>query len=211
MIVSMKDGARLFGISIMTCCAVTVCNLFLNYYLDLTAVAGLIGDSYAKMFYDAQVMTAKVVCGVAGGCLAATTVVMLVFYIKHYIGELSAFCGAVSAGAGAGAGLAWLRGGRYEMIAHTVVNAVAVTSGIICDGAKASCAAKIASAVDAGLLGLAMYEDGNQFFGGDGIVKRGVENTIRAVGQLARVGMEQTDREIIQLMLDPVSEEQETR
>ena len=85
MIVSMKDGARLFGISIMTCCAVTVCNLFLNYYLDLTAVAGLIGDSYAKMFYDAQVMTAKVVCGVAGGCLAATTVVMLVFYIKHYI------------------------------------------------------------------------------------------------------------------------------
>ena len=132
-------------------------------------------------------------------------------HLKTGIGRLSAYCGAVSAGAGAGAGLAWLRGGRYEMIAHTVVNAVAVTSGIICDGAKASCAAKIASAVDAGLLGLAMYEDGNQFFGGDGIVKRGVENTIRAVGQLARVGMEQTDREIIQLMLDPVSEEQETR
>ena len=132
-------------------------------------------------------------------------------HLKTGIGRLSAYCGAVSAGAGAGAGLAWLKGGRYEMIAHTVVNAVAVTSGIICDGAKASCAAKIASAVDAGLLGLAMYEDGNQFFGGDGIVKRGVENTIRAVGQLARVGMEQTDREIIQLMLDPVSEEQETR
>ena len=91
MIVSMKDGSRLFGISIMTCCAVTVCNLFLNYYLDLTAVAGLIGDSYAKMFYDAQVMTAKVVCGVAGGCLAATTVVMLVFYIKHYIDSHSGY------------------------------------------------------------------------------------------------------------------------
>lgn len=97
MIVSMKDGARLFGISIMTCCAVTVCNLFLNYYLDLTAVAGLIGDSYAKMFYDAQVMTAKVVCGVAGGCLAATTVVMLVFYIKHYIDSHSRELGIVKA------------------------------------------------------------------------------------------------------------------
>ena len=88
------------------------------------------------------------------------------------------------------------------MIAHTVVNAVAVTSGIICDGAKASCAAKIASAVDAGLLGLAMYENGNQFFGGDGIVKKGVENTIATVARLARVGMEQTDKEIIHLMME---------
>ena len=74
--------------------------------------------------------------------------------------------------------------------------------GIICDGAKASCAAKIAAAVDAGLLGLAMYEDGNQFFGGDGIVKCGVENTIAAVGRLARFGMEQTDKEIIELMME---------
>ncbi|MBR6118875.1 MAG: serine dehydratase subunit alpha family protein [Oscillospiraceae bacterium] len=123
-------------------------------------------------------------------------------HLKTGIGRLSAYCGAVSAGAGAGAGVAWLKGGRFEMIAHTVVNAVAVTSGIICDGAKASCAAKIAAAVDAGLLGLAMYEDGNQFFGGDGIVKKGVENTIATVGKLARLGMEQTDREIIQLMME---------
>ena len=123
-------------------------------------------------------------------------------HLKTGIGRLSAYCGAVSAGAGAGAGLAWLKGGRFEMIAHTVVNAVAVTSGIICDGAKASCAAKIAAAVDAGLLGLAMYEDGNQFFGGDGIVKKGVENTIATVGRLARFGMEQTDKEIIQLMME---------
>jgi L-cysteine desulfidase len=123
-------------------------------------------------------------------------------HLKTGIGRLSAYCGAVSAGCGAGAGLAWLRGGRFEMIAHTVVNAVAVTSGIICDGAKASCAAKIAAAVDAGLLGLAMYEDGNQFFGGDGIVKKGVENTIATVGRLARFGMEQTDKEIIQLMME---------
>ena len=123
-------------------------------------------------------------------------------HLKTGIGRLSAYCGAVSAGAGAGAGIAWLKGGRFQMIAHTVVNAVAVTSGIICDGAKASCAAKIAAAVDAGLLGLAMYEDGNQFFGGDGIVKKGVENTIATVGKLARLGMEQTDREIIELMME---------
>ncbi len=123
-------------------------------------------------------------------------------HLKTGIGRLSAYCGAVSAGAGSGAGIAFLKGGRFEMIAHTVVNAVAVTSGIICDGAKASCAAKIAAAVDAGLLGLAMYEDGNQFFGGDGIVKKGVENTIATVGKLARLGMEQTDKEIIQLMME---------
>ena len=92
--------------------------------------------------------------------------------------------------------------GGYEAIAHTVVNAVAVDSGIICDGAKASCAAKIATAVEAGLLGMAMYEDGNQFFGGDGIVKKGVENTIRNVGYLARRGMEQADKEIIRIMME---------
>ena len=123
-------------------------------------------------------------------------------HLKTGIGRLSAYCGAVSAGVGAGAGIAYLKGGRFEMIAHTIVNAVAVTSGIVCDGAKASCAAKIASAVDAGLLGLAMYEDGNQFFGGDGIVKKGVENTIATVGKLARFGMEQTDKEIIRLMME---------
>ncbi|MBR4700567.1 MAG: serine dehydratase subunit alpha family protein [Oscillospiraceae bacterium] len=127
---------------------------------------------------------------------------LITTHLKTGIGRLSAYCGAVSAGVGAGAGLGYLKGGRFEMIAHTVVNAVAVTSGIICDGAKASCAAKIAAAVDAGLLGLAMYEDGNQFFGGDGIVKTGVENTIAAVGRLARCGMEQTDKEIIELMME---------
>ncbi len=123
-------------------------------------------------------------------------------HLKTGIGRLSAYCGAVSAGVGAGAGLAYLKGGRFEMIAHTIVNAVAVTSGIVCDGAKASCAAKIAAAVDAGLLGLAMYESGNQFFGGDGIVKKGVENTIASVGRLARQGMAETDREIIELMME---------
>ena len=127
---------------------------------------------------------------------------LITTHLKTGIGRLSAYCGAVSAGVGAGAGIAYLKGGRFEMIAHTVVNAVAVTSGIICDGAKASCAAKIAAAVDAGLLGLAMYEDGNQFFGGDGIVKKGVEHTIETVGKLASRGMQKTDEEIIRLMME---------
>lgn len=127
---------------------------------------------------------------------------LITIHLKTGIGRLSAYCGAVSAGCGAGAGLAWLEGGRFREIAHTVVNAVAVTSGIVCDGAKASCAAKIAAAVDAGLLGLQMFRDGNQFFGGDGIVKKGVENTIANVGRLARRGMQETDKEIIRLMIE---------
>jgi L-cysteine desulfidase len=127
---------------------------------------------------------------------------LITIHLKTGIGRLSAYCGAVSAGCGAGAGVAYLQGGRFREIAHTVVNAVAVTSGIICDGAKASCAAKIAAAVDAGLLGLAMFRNGNQFYGGDGIVKKGVENTIANVGRLARRGMEQTDKEIIRLMME---------
>jgi L-cysteine desulfidase len=127
---------------------------------------------------------------------------LITIHLKTGIGRLSAYCGAVSAGCGAGAGIAWLQGGRLREIAHTVVNAVAVTSGIVCDGAKASCAAKIAAAVDAGLLGLSMFRDGNQFYGGDGIVKKGVENTIANVGRLARDGMRETDREILRLMLE---------
>lgn len=122
-------------------------------------------------------------------------------HLKTGIGRLSAYCGAVSAGCGAGAGLAYLQGGGYEAVAHTVVNSVAINSGIVCDGAKASCAAKIASAVDAGILGLSMYNEGDQFFGGDGFVKTGVEKTIRVVGRLARFGMKETDEEIIRLMM----------
>jgi L-cysteine desulfidase len=127
---------------------------------------------------------------------------LITIHLKTGIGRLSAYCGAVSAGCGAGAGVAWLQGGRFREIAHTVVNAVAVTSGIVCDGAKASCAAKIAAAVDAGMLGLQMFRSGNQFYGGDGIVKKGVENTIANVGRLARNGMRETDKEIIRLMLE---------
>ena len=133
---------------------------------------------------------------------ALTAANLVTTHLKTGIGRLSAYCGAVSAGCGAAAGIAWLQGGRFHKIAHVIVNAVAVTSGIVCDGAKASCAAKIAAAVDAGLLALGMYRDGNQFYGGDGIVKKGVENTIANVGRLARFGMEQTDKEIIALMMD---------
>ena len=149
-----------------------------------------------------------IVCARATGrsheeLLRALAVANLVtIHLKTGIGRLSAYCGAVSAGCCAAAGLAYLQGGDYDTVAHTVVNTVAMDSGIICDGAKASCAAKIAAAVDAGLLGLAMYRSGNQFFGGDGIVKKGVENTIANVGRLARLGMAQTDKQIIQLMME---------
>lgn len=122
-------------------------------------------------------------------------------YQKLRIGRLSAYCGAVSAGAGAGAGITYLLGGDYDHICHTIVNALAITSGIICDGAKPSCAAKIASAVDAGILGGEMYRAGKQFYHGEGIVARNIEETIACVGQLAKEGMKETDEEIIQLMI----------
>ena len=120
---------------------------------------------------------------------------------KTGIGRLSAYCGAVNAGAGAGAGIAYLCGGGYKEVIHTVVNALAVVSGIVCDGAKASCAAKIASAVDAGILGYNMYIRGQQFLGGDGIVTKGVERTIENVGRLGKEGMRETNEEIIKIMI----------
>ena len=126
----------------------------------------------------------------------------VVIHLKTGIGTLSAYCGAVSAGCGSGAGIAYLYGGDYEVIAHTIVNSLAIVSGIICDGAKASCAAKISAAVDAGIMGYEMYIQGQQFYGGDGIVTHGVENTIRNVGQLAKEGMCETDKEIIRIMVE---------
>ena len=126
---------------------------------------------------------------------------LVTIHLKTGIGPLSAYCGAISAGCGAGAGVTYLRGGKFREIAHTIVNAVAINSGVICDGAKSSCAAKIASAVEAGLLGMQMFEYGTQFYGGEGIVTKGVENTIRNVGRLARQGMAGTDKEIIDIMI----------
>ena len=126
---------------------------------------------------------------------------LVTIHLKTGIGPLSAYCGATSAGCGAAAGVTYLYGGRYREIAHTVVNALAINSGVICDGAKASCAAKIASAVEAGLLGMEMFRQGSQFMSGDGIVTKGVENTIRNVSQVASEGMRKTDTEIIKIML----------
>jgi len=126
---------------------------------------------------------------------------LVTIHQKTGIGRLSAYCGAICAGAGSGAGIAYLYGGNYEEISHTIVNALSIVSGIVCDGAKASCAAKIAAGVDAGILGYYMYKNGQQFRDGDGIVKKGVEATISNVGKLAKEGMKETDKEIIKIMI----------
>ena len=131
--------------------------------------------------------------------LAVSNLVTL--HLKSGIGPLSAYCGAISAGCGAAAGITYLLGGKFREVAHTVVNAIAINSGVICDGAKASCAAKIASAVEAGILGMEMFRQGSQFLGGDGIVSKGVESTIHNVSRLASEGMRKTDTEIIKIML----------
>lgn len=126
---------------------------------------------------------------------------LITIHQKTGIGCLSAYCGAISAGCGCGCGIAYLKGGKYYEIAHTLVNAIAILSGTICDGAKSSCAAKIAMAVEAGILGYEMMASGHQFYGGDGIITKGVENTIKNVSRLAQRGMSETDREIIKIML----------
>lgn len=127
---------------------------------------------------------------------------LVTIHQKSGIGRLSAFCGAVCAGCGAGAGIAYLEGGGYDAVAHTLVNALAVISGMVCDGAKASCAAKIATAVEAGILGYRMYTQHQEFFSGDGIVVKGVDNTIRNIGRLAKNGMRETETEILNMMLE---------
>lgn len=127
---------------------------------------------------------------------------LVTLHEKEGIGRLSAYCGAVSAGAGAGAGIAWIVTKDYKTVIHTIVNALAITSGIVCDGAKASCAAKISATVDAGILGFEMYQNGQQFYGGDGLVKKGVENTIQSISRLGRIGMKETDKEIISMMIE---------
>ncbi len=126
---------------------------------------------------------------------------LITIHQKTGIGTLSAYCGVISAGVGAGTGICYLKGGKFREISHTLVNAVAILSGTICDGAKPSCAAKIAMAVEAGIMGYEMWRSGNQFHSGDGIVTKGVENTIKNVGRLAKEGMSDTDREIIEIML----------
>ncbi len=147
-------------------------------------------------------------CGVSEQLLYRALAVsnLVTIHLKSGIGSLSAYCGATSAGAGAGAGICYLYGGHYKEISHTIVNTLAINSGMLCDGAKASCAAKIASAVEAGLLGMQMYMHDSEFYNGDGIVLKGVENTIRAVSTIAREGMRSTDTEIIRVMMGSSAE-----
>lgn len=126
---------------------------------------------------------------------------LVTIHQKSGIGRLSAFCGAVSAGVGSGAGIAYLETKDFTTVAHTIVNALGIVSGMVCDGAKASCAAKIQAAVDAGILGYHMYLSHQEFKDGDGLIVKGVENTIQNISTLAKEGMKQTDKEIIRMMI----------
>lgn len=125
---------------------------------------------------------------------------LLTVHQKTNLGRLSAFCGAVNAACAAAAAIAYLDGMGLDGVAHTLVNSLAVVSGMVCDGAKASCAAKISLALEAGLMGYEMYKAGHEFYDGDGIVKKGVENTLDMVARLGRLGMRETDREILRIM-----------
>ena len=125
---------------------------------------------------------------------------LITMHLKYGIGKLSAYCGVVSAGVGAACGICYLEGGDLYAVSHTLVNGIAMISGTVCDGAKPSCAAKIANALEAGYLGYEMYKNGQQFKDGEGIVTKGVENTIRNISLLAKEGMKETDKEIIEIM-----------
>jgi len=132
---------------------------------------------------------------------ALTVANLVTIHQKTSIGRLSAFCGAVSAGAGAGAGIAYLQGADLEGISHTVANAIATTGGIVCDGAKASCASKIATAVEAGILGYNMHSRNQDFQPEDGLVGETPEETIANIGRLGKQGMKYTNEEIIKIMV----------
>ena len=125
---------------------------------------------------------------------------LVAIHTKSYIGALSAFCGVVCAACGAGAAICWMRGGTREQIGATIVNTLGNVGGIVCDGAKASCAAKISAAVDAAILGCDMALEGRGFRAGEGVVQDTVEETIAAMGYVGRVGMKDTDVEILKIM-----------
>ena len=135
-------------------------------------------------------------------CLAVSNLVSI--YIKHYIGSLSAFCGAVSASCGAGAGITYMARGGFAGVARTITNTLANVGGIVCDGAKPSCAAKIASSVHAALLAHYMSMNDDEFRGGEGFVEDDVEETIKNMGYIGKIGMKETDREILNVMIDRV-------
>lgn len=127
---------------------------------------------------------------------------LLGLHQKAGIGRLSAYCGAVSAACASGAGISYLLGEDDDFIKHEIVNCLAITSGIVCDGAKPSCAAKIATSIDGAYLAIDMTKNKQQFYGGDGIVKKGIENTISSVSKLGREGMKETDKQILKIMIE---------
>lgn len=127
---------------------------------------------------------------------------LVAIYQKYKIGRLSAYCGVISAAAGAGAGITYLYGGSKKEIEDTITNTLANVSGIVCDGAGSSCAAKIASCVDAAILGSEMARRGSVFSPGDGIVKADLQSTVKSIIRLAKEGMEETDRVIVDIMMN---------
>jgi L-cysteine desulfidase len=129
---------------------------------------------------------------------------LVAIHQKKYIGSLSAYCGAVSAACGSGAAITYLYGGDYDAISATIVNTIGNVGGIVCDGAKSSCAAKIASAVDAAIMGHFLGQKKRGFQPGEGIVQEDVEGTIRSMGYIGRVGMKDTDKQILNIMIDQV-------
>ncbi|MBR2926555.1 MAG: serine dehydratase subunit alpha family protein [Clostridia bacterium] len=191
---SVKDRARALAAAgsdaRMSGCEMAVCILSGSGNQGICASVPVIAYAKEKNATEEELVRALLVAN------------LITIHQKTGIGCLSAYCGAISAGCGCATGICFLHGGDFYEIAHTLVNAVAILSGTICDGAKPSCAAKIAMAVEAGILGYEMTLAGKQFYSGDGIITKGVENTIRNVGRLARDGMSETDREIIKMMLE---------
>lgn len=134
---------------------------------------------------------------------------LVAIHQKKYIGSLSAYCGAVSAACGAGAAITYLYGGDYEAVSRTITNTIANMGGVVCDGAKSSCAAKIASSVDAAIMAYTLENADHCFLPGEGLVREDVEDTIRSMGYVGRVGMKETDVTILNLMLEKEADEKE--
>ena len=134
---------------------------------------------------------------------------LVAIHQKYYIGSLSAYCGAVSAACGAGAGITYMYGGTYQQVSLTIINTLGNVGGIVCDGAKPSCAAKIASSVDAALMAFHMSIQNKSFLPGEGIIRGDVEETIKSMGYIGRVGMKPTDTEILNIMIDRVNVDQD--
>ena len=134
---------------------------------------------------------------------------LIAIHQKYYIGSLSAYCGAVSAACGAGAGITYMYGGTYQQVSLTIINTLGNIGGIVCDGAKPSCAAKIATSVDAALMAFQLSIQNKSFLPGEGIIKDGIEETIKSMGYIGRVGMRATDTEILNVMIDQANIDQD--